>query len=43
VIKLVDTNDDNAVRNLNNIVNLHEVMINQSGPSVRSPQHSARS
>src|SRR5690349_19675001 len=32
VIKLVDPNDDKAVRNLNNIVDLHEVMINQKRP-----------
>jgi predicted SnoaL-like aldol condensation-catalyzing enzyme len=32
MIELVDTNDRNAVRNMNNIVELHEVMINQRRP-----------
>jgi len=33
MIKMVDTNDKNAVRNLDNIVGLHEVMINQRRPA----------
>ena len=32
MIKLVDINDSKAVRNINNIVDLHEVMINQKRP-----------
>jgi len=32
MIEIVDTNDRAAVRNLNNIVQLHEVMINQKRP-----------
>jgi len=32
MIEIVDTNDSDAVRNLNNIVQLHEVMINQRKP-----------
>lgn len=32
MIKLVDGNDPIAVRNMNNIVNLHDVMINQRRP-----------
>lgn len=32
MIEIVDTNDRNAVRNMNNIVELHEVMINQRRP-----------
>lgn len=33
MLKLVDSNDHRAVRNLNNIVDLHEVMINQRRPA----------
>ncbi|MGP4046162.1 nuclear transport factor 2 family protein [Streptomyces sp. 2A115] len=33
MLKLVDANDHRAVRNLNNIVDLHEVMINQRRPA----------
>ncbi|MEV0218908.1 nuclear transport factor 2 family protein [Streptomyces sp. NPDC050704] len=33
MLKLVDANDHQAVRNLNNIVDLHEVMINQRRPA----------
>ena len=32
MIEIVDTNDAHAVRNMNNIVQLHEVMINQRQP-----------
>jgi predicted SnoaL-like aldol condensation-catalyzing enzyme len=33
MLKLVDTSDIQAVRNLNNIIELHEVMINQRRPA----------
>ncbi|WP_329253153.1 nuclear transport factor 2 family protein [Streptomyces canus] len=33
MLRLVDVNDHRAVRNLNNIVDLHEVMINQRRPA----------
>jgi predicted SnoaL-like aldol condensation-catalyzing enzyme len=33
MIKMVDANDQRAVRNLDNIVQLHEVMINQRKPA----------